>query len=196
MAPGKSKSKKKGFGVTFELSLPGLMGLGVVCFCIFLWMFLLGIWSGQTLFPSGKYRPAAIGKAAPDTLTAIAKKKAVSEDKAVAAPVIAGKKELTAEAGKRIVARKTRPEPKPEEDPAFFAIQVGAFKDGKLAVKEVETWKNKGYDSFSRPPTGDDDNFNRVYVGRFESPEKARDQVAIIGRKEKIKPFVVLVSGE
>lgn len=37
------------------MTLPGIAGIGVVCFCLFLWMFLLGIWAGQTfLLPSAK----------------------------------------------------------------------------------------------------------------------------------------------
>ncbi|OGQ95695.1 MAG: hypothetical protein A2521_17020 [Deltaproteobacteria bacterium RIFOXYD12_FULL_57_12] len=43
-----SQRKKKVF-VRFELSFWGLLGVAVVCFCIFLWMFLLGIWAGQTI---------------------------------------------------------------------------------------------------------------------------------------------------
>ena len=33
----------------FELGWSGMFGLVVVCFCLFLWMFLLGIWAGQTI---------------------------------------------------------------------------------------------------------------------------------------------------
>jgi hypothetical protein len=51
MARRKSKKKKK---IKFELTLGGLLGVGAVLFCIFLWMFLLGIWTGQTvLLPPG-----------------------------------------------------------------------------------------------------------------------------------------------
>ena len=35
--------------IKFELTLSGIAGIGVVCFCIFLWMFLLGVWTGQSL---------------------------------------------------------------------------------------------------------------------------------------------------
>lgn len=35
--------------VRFELTYSGIAGIGVVCFCIFLWMFLFGVWTGQTL---------------------------------------------------------------------------------------------------------------------------------------------------
>lgn len=35
--------------IKFELTRSGIAGVGVVCFCIFLWMFLLGVWAGQTM---------------------------------------------------------------------------------------------------------------------------------------------------
>jgi hypothetical protein len=35
--------------IKFELTRSGIIGVGVVCFCIFLWMFLLGVWAGQTM---------------------------------------------------------------------------------------------------------------------------------------------------
>lgn len=38
----------------------GLIGIGVVCFCIFLWMFLLGIWAGQTVLVSAAGEPPGI----------------------------------------------------------------------------------------------------------------------------------------
>jgi hypothetical protein len=52
MANKKKKQKaKKTF--RFQLTLGGIIGIGVVCLCLFLWMFLLGIWAGQTiLLPS------------------------------------------------------------------------------------------------------------------------------------------------
>ncbi len=59
MATGK---RKKGFSIKFALSPAGLLGLGAVCFCIFLWMFLLGVWSGQTVLTSGKYEMSETNK--------------------------------------------------------------------------------------------------------------------------------------
>jgi len=46
MAAGKKKQVKK---FKFELTFGAIGGIGVVCFCIFLWMFLLGVWTGQSL---------------------------------------------------------------------------------------------------------------------------------------------------
>ena len=51
VAAKKSRKKKK---IKFELTLGGLLGVGAVLFCIFLWMFLFGLWAGQTiLLPAG-----------------------------------------------------------------------------------------------------------------------------------------------
>lgn len=37
----------------FQLGWSGLLGVSVVTFCLFLWMFMLGVWAGQTiLLPS------------------------------------------------------------------------------------------------------------------------------------------------
>lgn len=33
----------------FQLSPGGIVGIGAVLLCLFLWMFLLGIWAGQTI---------------------------------------------------------------------------------------------------------------------------------------------------
>jgi len=49
VARKKGKKKKK---IKFELSPGGLLGVGAVLFCIFLWMFLLGIWVGQAVLPA------------------------------------------------------------------------------------------------------------------------------------------------
>jgi hypothetical protein len=51
VARSRKKKKKK---IKFELTLGGLLGIGVILFCLFLWMFLAGIWAGQTiLLPAG-----------------------------------------------------------------------------------------------------------------------------------------------
>jgi len=73
----------------FQLSLAGIAGIAVVCFCLFLWMFLLGIWAGQTiLIPfSGadrmnvagrSQRASAHDKAPVQTLSPAGKKKSVA----------------------------------------------------------------------------------------------------------------------
>ncbi len=60
MATRKRKKKKKRPLVRFELTSMGLVGLAIVCFCIFLWMFLLGIWVGQSVLQSAAASPAGV----------------------------------------------------------------------------------------------------------------------------------------
>jgi hypothetical protein len=51
VAKSRTRKKKK---IKFELTRSGLLGIGAVMFCVFLWMFLLGVWAGQTiLLPAG-----------------------------------------------------------------------------------------------------------------------------------------------
>ncbi len=165
-------------------------------------MFLLGIWSGQTVLSPGKNRIAGVKKPQIKTLQTVAKKPASPVEQAVAAPVAKAvrpssvKKKKALGATPKVVAKKTKPVLKPEEDPAFFAVQVAAFKDGALAGKEVRSWQAKGYSSFSRPPEGADDKFTRVYIGRFDSMDGAKKKAAALAKKEKIKPFIVLVPAE
>jgi hypothetical protein len=47
--PAPRKKKKTARRFQFQLSFAGLAGVAVVMFCLFLWMFLLGIWAGQTI---------------------------------------------------------------------------------------------------------------------------------------------------
>lgn len=52
-----AKRKKRSSGKTFrfQLSLGGMVGITIVSFCLFLWMFLLGVWAGQTvLLPAAR----------------------------------------------------------------------------------------------------------------------------------------------
>lgn len=52
-AKKKKRSPKKTY--RFQLTLQGIAGITVVSFCLFLWMFLLGVWAGQTfLLPTAK----------------------------------------------------------------------------------------------------------------------------------------------
>ncbi|MGR0480614.1 MAG: hypothetical protein ACTFAL_04205 [Candidatus Electronema sp. V4] len=52
-APEQQHDKREPSGPVFtvQLGLSGIGGIGVVLFCLFLWMFLLGIWAGQILYP-------------------------------------------------------------------------------------------------------------------------------------------------
>lgn len=49
MAQKKTTRKKRVNTVKFELTKSSIGGIAVVCFCLFLWMFLIGVWTGQSL---------------------------------------------------------------------------------------------------------------------------------------------------
>jgi hypothetical protein len=54
---GKRKKGATGKTFRFQLGPGGIVGIIIVSFCLFLWMFLLGVWAGQTiLLPAA--RPA------------------------------------------------------------------------------------------------------------------------------------------
>lgn len=46
MAASRKTQAKK---LKFELTRSAVAGIGVIVFCLFLWMFLLGVWTGQSL---------------------------------------------------------------------------------------------------------------------------------------------------
>lgn len=46
MAAGRKSQAKK---LKFELTWSAVAGIAVIVFCLFLWMFLLGVWAGQSL---------------------------------------------------------------------------------------------------------------------------------------------------
>lgn len=51
----RTKAKTQGKKLKFELSRGSAAGIGVVVFCLFFWMFLLGLWAGQSLeFPDAE----------------------------------------------------------------------------------------------------------------------------------------------
>lgn len=53
--------------VRFELTYSGIAGIGIVCFCIFLWMFLLGVWTGQSLLLPSVETPVSESRSTPPT---------------------------------------------------------------------------------------------------------------------------------
>ena len=49
-----SVQKRRRPKIKLELSRSSIGGIAIVCFCIFLWMFLLGVWAGQSLLRPSK----------------------------------------------------------------------------------------------------------------------------------------------
>ena len=49
--------------ITFHLSLNGIAGIALVVFCLFLWMFFLGMWAGKTIISPCPSAPIKQGAA-------------------------------------------------------------------------------------------------------------------------------------
>ena len=44
-----TQKKRRQTKIKFELTRTGIGSIAIICFCIFLWMFLFGVWAGQSL---------------------------------------------------------------------------------------------------------------------------------------------------
>ena len=181
------KKNKRFLTFRIELSIFGMLGLGVVSFCIFLWMFLLGVWSGQTVL-----LPSKPGKG-PDMLTRMAAdmwqkgKETIREgfvppaaepveDKGVGQEALMDG-DMSAEG---------------QGEPSYFSLQVGSFHDKKRAQRDVLGWKAKGEDAFYLTSEAGADNF-RVFVGRFEKLADANAVAAKLEREEDARAYVTLL---
>lgn len=74
--------KKKPTKIKFELTRGAIFGVAVVGFCLFLWMFLIGVWTGQSIlspYPAVKSLTDKKAKSGPPPfIKAVDKKKIIS----------------------------------------------------------------------------------------------------------------------
>lgn len=184
---------KKGYRFRFELSISGLLVVVVVCFCIFLWMFLLGLWAGQAGLISGMSFtaqpaiPAAAKLAAPRGKVAEVPEEAL--EPAPAEPV--STPEPTPAAPAAVVALETAAAP--VEESAYYALQIGAFRDSRYVEEALQKWRARGYEPFARPPVGADEHLIKVYLGRFPEADVARKEAERLAKHEGIAPVVVVI---
>lgn len=178
----RSKRQRR-FAVRFELGIGGLFGLMVVCLCIFLWLFLLGVWAGQTvLSPSSSSANAPwlhrfASGLLPPTVQEIPGDHELAEppvDEPAATRDVAVKEESAASAT------------------SCFSLQVGAFREQANAIEAVAEWKGKGYEAFSLAP-GEGSSLTRVFVGRFDDLAAANKLVAVLEEKEKLHAYITLI---
>lgn len=177
MAKPKSRRKRK-FAICFELGLGGLFGLVTIVFCVFLWMFLLGVWAGQTvLLPSGTSDTAqALNRFTSDLWHRGQQVDATGS--AVASPLQNGAKKQVLFAD--------------DEEPSVFSLQMGAFASQEEAQQEVLSWQAKGEDSFVVSPKGGEKRY-RVFVGRFENLTEANAKVDQFEDDMQVQAFITLL---
>lgn len=173
-------AKKKKIAIRFELSWGGLLAIGVVCFCIFLWMFLLGVWTGQTLLgPSGTNSAG---------LTDLASKY-WQQGEEIREKIGKSSQNEGEEAEKISVINND----KEKEVPTVFSIQVAAFRKSEKARQQVVRLRARDYESFYLAPEQPNGNFYRVFVGAFNTMADAKKIKAKLEVSENNKYFINLI---
>lgn len=182
-----SASKPQGrFVIRFELGLLGMFSLTLVTGCIFFWMFIIGIWAGQTILqpaPGEEKSPLAKLAGALQPGKGAVEPPASSEQKQGALPE-AETPQAAAPAAETEWA---------EAEPSFFALQVSAVRDQDRAQQDVAQWRGRGYAAFSVPPEDEDDPFIRIYVGKFDKLADANQLIAKLEKEEKVKAYIALL---
>lgn len=180
--------KKQGrFVIRFELGLLGMFSLTLVTGCIFFWMFIIGIWAGQTILqPTPGEEKSPLAKLAGALHPG---KPAAVEPAASSGP----KENAVPEAGAPSSAPPPQETEWAEAEPSFFAIQVSAVRDQDRAQQDVAQWRSRGYDAFSISPDDKDDPFVRIYVGKFDKLDDANQLVAKLEKEEKVKAYIALL---
>lgn len=200
-----AKQKKKPF-VHLEMSLGGLLGLGVVAFCIFLWMFLFGIWAGQTVLQPAGGGAGVLGLGGVAS-SLLARGKAVEWKKAAGPAAALAPIEEAGRAGDAEESEEGPGEGKPEPlapvnpavvasapETSFFSLQVAAVSEQKEAVAAVLRWRARGQDAFYLEPEGAGEKGYRVYIGNFENLGDANGLAARLEDNGKpVKSFITLV---
>jgi cell division septation protein DedD len=178
--------KKSRFTIRFELGLLGMFSLTLVVGCIFFWMFIFGIWAGQTILqpPTGEDK-SPLAKLAG----------ALQPGKTALAPSVSPEQgeDLAPEAEASLGSLPDSETEWAEAEPSFFALQVSAVRDQERAQQEVAQWRGRGYDAFSVSPEEMDDPFIRIYVGKFDKLAEANQLIARLEKEEKVKAYIALL---
>jgi cell division septation protein DedD len=206
------KNKKS---IHIEMSILGLLGLGLVAFIVLLWMFLLGIWAGQTILlpeeggtgslsniagmpPEGGAAPAPVARvpAAPAAQTPIPilipdqdpDPVDLTPDQPATPELIPESIPLPNEEAMALPAA-----PDHVESSSFFSLQIAAFSEAESSYKEAAAWRQRGVEAFALRPEEGGDGLYRVCVGRFAELAEANREASRLEEAENIKPFITLI---
>ncbi len=199
--PTRKKKKKKVTFFRFQLSWPGIAGVAVVCFCLFLWMFLIGIWAGQTiLLPPGNKKVTVVED---ESKIRVEKKRQEVRraQKISTAPQIKQdrvkatvQKKTNESKEKKQPERTTAPVRKikqeKREKKQYYTLQIGAYRDVSLARKEAAYWRNKKAKVYLMPALKGKDALVRVCIGKFERQADAGAYVKKLVMPDKTKPYI------
>lgn len=187
----------------FELGLLGMVFVFLLLVCLFLWMFVLGVWFGQRLVGKG---PSPVAE---KTLKEKVPEEVPAEE--VGPPPVALPGNLTASPQgppeipqKAATVKGTPPEapssPPPPSSPSpkkttakpasgeYYVLQVASFRDRAEAERYARAFRDRGYAaevvSVTLPGKGQ---WHRVYVGRFESRAEAEKAYKELRARKLVK---------
>ena len=175
-----SSKRQRRYSVRFELGVGGLVGLTVVCLCVFVWFFLLGVWAGQTvLSPSESgdspwlHRLASSVLPPPPPTVREAAESEESLHEAAAEPEPSGdtaKEPATAESAKAPATEESAKEPATEEGAKEPAAEAG--------VKEPAAGEGAKPGAVKAEPVLSGNSFFALQVGAFHEAANAEQAVA------------------
>lgn len=173
-----TRRKKKNALIRFELGWKGFCSLLLFSFCVLLWMFLLGIWAGQTvLLPhAGNGTPSLFSSYAKALLQ---KKSSLSKsDQADAAP----EPEVadTAEAGSG-------------EENSYFVLQVASYQDENEVRDAVQKWQGKNYEAFYLSPDETDGARYQLFLGKFKNLTDANAAAEKLENDDRVRAYITLL---
>lgn len=195
--------KKKPF-IRLELSFSGFLGLGVVIFCVFFWMFLLGIWSGQTVL-----QPEST---ASDKSLSLSPKKMITSWWSGARTAMNGvlrpkPKPLDVDnnggvdplpAEKHVAPPEKEVKPHEKESapgPLLFTLQVSSYKSESEAMDAVLAWRASGYEAYlGLPELEEGEGSWRVLVGKYTRLNDANAAAGKFEEQENTRAFIAQVA--
>lgn len=166
--------KKKKPLIRLEMGWGGLCGFAVVSFCLLLWMFIFGIWTGQSVLhgPSGAVdKVARLGHTAARFLDG---------------SVLRGRKQAKRQVKKKAATLRNNVS-------SFYALRVAAFRKEAGAERAVLEWRARHYEAFYLKP-GPDSRLYIVYVGHIPDLSAARKKAAAIEEGGGGRVFINLLS--
>ncbi len=161
------------------MSIWGFLGLGVVVFCMLIWMFLFGLWAGQTiLIPGSSFQNASH---LPEFARTWLKK--TTNSLMMARP-----------GGETMTEGMTSTDDHGAAGASFFSLQLAAVQERAEAERLVVRWSGQasGNAFYVEPEKGKETLF-RVFIGRFDDLASAKAMAEQLNEKNGAKAYVTLL---
>ncbi|RUM87590.1 MAG: hypothetical protein DSZ24_05865 [Thermodesulfatator sp.] len=184
----------------FELGFLGMIFVFLLLICLFLWMFVLGVWFGQRIAGKG---PSPVAE---KTLKEKVPQEIPAEE--VSPPRVAfssnSLESSSAEPSLKVQLKAPQkvsppsssraPLPVPKKTPkraapaTYYVLQVASFRDRTEAERYVRAFRDRGYAAeVAKVNLRGKGTWYRVYVGRFKSRAEAEKAYREFKRRRWVK---------